>query len=270
MLQGQPLDILDRPRAADALRADLGAVELGPTVIAGGKHRIQPLLEQAVPLVRQQREGPVQRSRSGVAVVIMAHGAARDAAAARYAVGGHADVLPLAGPRRDDSRFGRFFPRFEIRHCLFVFSEERLHVHDQVLDDRKMVERTEGDLLAARDVRDVRLAGEAFLAVDDHAARAAHVHPARKAKRQGGILLLLDPKKNVQHRGGGLVLNAEPVAVEVSRCRPAAGRIGILLWFARSPVSAPYLLLKSFSSRLGPKKTETEKPEPGSVLPRPG
>ncbi len=80
--------------------------------------------------------------------------------------------------------------------------------------------------LPGGNIRDVGLAGQALLAVDDHAAGAAHVDAAGVAEGQGRVLLALQAQQHVQNRGGGLVGDLQDIAVEMTRQPPGAGRSG--------------------------------------------
>ena len=82
---------------------------------------------------------------------------------------------------------------------------ELRHVRHQILDDRHVRQRIDGDITL--DLVDPLDAGERVRAVDIHGARAADPFAARAAECHGGIDLVFDLDERVEHHG--------PAGVEV-------------------------------------------------------
>jgi hypothetical protein len=82
-----------------------------------------------------------------------------------------------------------------------VHSQKRIHVHDEVLDDRQVPHRGDHrDVAGLRDVVHPRLAGEHGGAVHAHAARAADHHPAALAIGERAVVAVLDDVEGVEER----------------------------------------------------------------------
>ena len=224
VFQGQALDVLDGPCAAlhGLIDVDLipGKVDVFPEE-GGGLPRA---LKERVAFVGQQGESAVEGRRAAIAFMIVHHGAARHAAAAGDAVRGHADVHPVFVVRLDDVGLGAFFKRFEEGQGFFVLGEKRAHVHHQILDDREVVQRPQGDVLARGQVADVGFAGQALATVDDHAAGAAHVHAAGEAEGNAWVLFLLDAQQHVQNSGGVGIWDFQRVALKA----PVSALFGVV------------------------------------------
>jgi len=211
-----PLEVFDGTGGADLFGADFRAVQFGAAAVASVENPGHPFFPKAVPAVGKQGEGPVDGGRAAVVGVVVHHAAAGHAAAAGDALGGQSDVLSLLGIRANDGRFVGGNGRMEIGHRLFVFLEERFHVHHQVLDDRKVVQGADGDFLF-RQIRHHGFARQPLPAVDDHRAGAAHAHPAGVPKREARVLFCLDFEQNVENGGQGFVGKAHLKTVEITR-----------------------------------------------------
>jgi hypothetical protein len=156
--------------------------------------------------------------------VVVTHGATGNTATTCYAFGGQTDILALARIGKNLGRLEEFFFRLVKCEDLLVFLEERIHVYYKVLDYGKVVERSYGDFLAGRDIRDICLAGQAFLAVNHHSARPTHIDPAGIPESKSGILFSLNAQEHVENRGPDLVGNFQCVALKITR----APRVGVI------------------------------------------
>ena len=110
------------------------------------------------------------------------------------------DVHPLL--RDDVLLLGRpVEARLEARLDRADLPPERLHVDDEVLDDRQVPHRGDhGDVPVSGDVVHARLAGEHRAAVHAHPARAADHHPAALAVRERAVDAVLDDVEAVEQR----------------------------------------------------------------------
>ncbi len=85
--------------------------------------------------------------------------------------------------------------------------EERLHVDDEVLLERKALDRFDVDRLADVEILDQGLAGEPVAAVDAHRVGPADAVRARAAERQRAVLLPLDLVQRVENAVGRVHLH---------------------------------------------------------------
>src|SRR3954464_10000882 len=112
------LDVLDGPSRADSLRAHVGAVRLGSTFVTRWQRSGEPLCEQPIAAVRQERIGARQRGGACVIGMMMHHCAARNAAAAGDAVSGDANLFSFWRIWRDLRRLDRLLFGLEERKRL--------------------------------------------------------------------------------------------------------------------------------------------------------
>lgn len=116
------------------------------------------------------------------------------------------------------------------------FFEERLHVGDEVFDDREVRERADLPAAAARHLGHVGAAGPARLPVHRHGAGAAHSDAAGKTVRQGGVDVALDVSHDGDH---GLAL-APGHAIGLVASVAAAAPERDLQFRGRLPHRAPF------------------------------
>ena len=78
---------------------------------------------------------------------------------------------------------------------------ERRHIHDQILDDRQVSERRDGEVAVPfQFFAEGGAAGQLLTAVDLHGARAANRRAAGIAQRQTAVELVLDANQRIEHR----------------------------------------------------------------------
>ena len=110
----------------------------------------------------------------------------------------------------------------EIGQSLFIFPEERLHIDDKILYDRKMVQGTDRHFLPF-EIGQNRFAGQGFPAVDHHAAGAAHADAAGVAEGKGQILGFLQADQHIENGGQAFIVGLQLKAVKMTRT--ARGRV---------------------------------------------
>ena len=113
------------------------------------------------------------------------------------------------------------------RDALDLLPVDRVHVDDQVLDDGHVAHRLDLDdavLGASQRLVEVRVAGEAGLAVDAHAARAADRRAAGAADADRAVEAGLGLQDALEHRAVRLELDRVLVPVRAPRRTP--GRSG--------------------------------------------
>ena len=105
------------------------------------------------------------------------------------------------------------------RDALDLLPVDRVHVDDQVLDHRHVAHRLDLDHAVAGAAGagvEVRVAGEAGLAVDPHAARAADRRAARAAHADRAVVARLGLQDALEHRAMRLELDGVLVPVGAS------------------------------------------------------
>src|SRR5690606_29875282 len=130
-----------------------------------------------------------------VAPVRPEHGAGRGAGGAQDALRRGVEELAVLGALEPFGG-GRRLLVDEVRQHRLVGVEERLHVDDQVLEDREAGERLYGDPRAQ--VLHQHLAGQAVAAVDQHRVRAADAVGARAPERPAAGTIPLDVVEDVE------------------------------------------------------------------------
>src|SRR5690606_24345782 len=191
------LDLLDRLRDGDAAGARLGAVvgrAAAPHAVEVVHHR-QALGGALVARVEDEAVRVDDGGGPDVAPVRPEHGAGRGAGGAQDALRRGVEELAVLGALEPFGG-GRRLLVDEVRQHRLVGVEERLHVDDQVLEDREAGERLYGDPRAQ--VLHQHLAGQAVAAVDQHRVRAADAVGARAPERQAAGTLPLDVVEDVE------------------------------------------------------------------------
>ncbi len=196
-------ELRDRVARVDALRAALvaevaaGAVP-DPVLLAVA---LEPLDLRAVSRVTDEAEA-LRESRRPEEVGVRLHRVALgDAAAAVDAERLLVDHVHLL--RGDDVLAFRrpVEPRLEVRLDGAHLLPERIHVDDEVLDDRQVSHRRDDRHPPVRDeVEDPHLAGEHGAAVDPHPAGAADHHATALAVGERPVDLVLDDVEGVEER----------------------------------------------------------------------
>ena len=184
----------------------VGAIMAAPTLAvavltaASTGNRTKNVLTARVFLIVVERPCPVESGGAEIGVIaghrIAGRVADRTVDAFDAGICGH--------PRRTigSHRFNRVVPGF--RRVIHGFSfdpfiEERIHVRDQILDNRQVAQRGDLKLLALRDLAYMRSACPARLAIDHHRARATHTDTTSVAIRQCRIGVLLYPRNDVEN-----------------------------------------------------------------------
>ena len=197
-------ELRDRVARVDALRAALVAEEaaraLPDPVLAAVL--LEPLDGGAVARVADEPHPLRERLRAEELRVGLHRVALGDAAAAvdaeRLLVD---DVHPLLRDAVLASVVRPVEARLEIRLHRLELVPERLHVDDEVLEDRQVAHRGDRRHLARlRDLVHPHLAREHGGAVHAHAARAADHHPAALPVRERAVVLVLDDVETVEER----------------------------------------------------------------------
>ena len=197
-------ELRDRVARVDALRAALGAEvaarALPDAVLAAVL--LEPFDRRAVARIADEAHALRERLRAEELGVGLHRVALRDAAAAvdaeRLLVHGVHALLrdPVLAPV-----LGALVAGLQVRLHRLELLPERLHVDDEVLDDRQVPHRRDHRHLAGlRDVVHARLAREHGGAVHAHAARAADHHPAALPVRERPVLPVLDDVEAVEQR----------------------------------------------------------------------
>src|SRR5256712_2248284 len=209
----------DRAHGGEAHRAHRGAVALPVTTrerVVREQHAPARLLA-SVARVELERERAVQRGRTREAGVVGDDRARGQAHPAADALDRLVDLLALGRGARPLVVACDIRPRRERRADGAKFLDERRHVHDEVAEQREVVERPHAD-------RSVTERGEpsparpALAPVDDHCARPAHAHAAGIAKGERRVLRALDIHQSVEH--GRVGAGADPIVLD------AFGRVG--------------------------------------------
>src|SRR6266540_3568894 len=169
---------------------------------------------RSVAAVALEGEDPIEGGRPRKARVVTDHGAGRHAHAAADALDGAVDRAALARVRSDLSKTavlgGAPTGNEDGAHAEHLVLDGR-HVHDQVADEREVVERTDGHR-PPRKPREQRPAGPALAAIDDHAAGAAHADATGVAEGEGGIRPALYLDERVEH--GHALTGPHPVLLQ--------------------------------------------------------
>ena len=97
------------------------------------------------------------------------------------------------------------------------------HIAGEVLDQRQVAQRLDGELVVTHHLVDVRAAGPARNTVDHHRAGTAHADPAGETVAEAGIGVTLNPGDHVEDGLAGLLRHGESVeAAAASAATPDA------------------------------------------------
>src|SRR5680860_620863 len=212
------LHFLDGLGDLDATWAGLGAVE-GRATTPHTLLVIEDLQTLVGALVAAVEDEPVCADdglRAEVLPVGPVHRARRRARRAEDAFGGVLEPLALLlGLQVLAGR--RVAVGDQERHHGTVGVEERLHVDNEVFEDRQSLDRLDGDLLRRVYVLDQRLAGQAVLAVDSHRVGPAYSVSAGPTESQGTIEVPLDLVQRVEDTVGRLSADLETLPLRLLR-----------------------------------------------------
>jgi hypothetical protein len=133
------------------------------------------------------------------------HGAAGNTATTGDAFGRQADVFTFFGIGPNYCGLISKMSGVKEWQRLTVSIKKRIHIHNQILYDGKMIHGPQRDFFSFN-ISNNSLTGKGFMPVDNHATRSAHAHTAGVTKGNGGVLSFLDLEKYIQDRGLALVL----------------------------------------------------------------
>jgi hypothetical protein len=213
---------LDGVRDLDASRARVRAVERR----AATPHAldvvedVEAFLGPVIPRIEDEPVGVDDGRRAEVRAVRPIDRAGRGAAGAQDALGGVVEPGPV-GPGLDALAGGLVAVSDQVRLDRSIRLEERLHVDDQVLQDRQTFDRLDGDrgglAVLGQQIFDQDLASKTIHAVDPHGVRAAHAVGAGAAEAEGAVDVPLDVVQQVQDAVGGESGEPRTTAVPVRR-----------------------------------------------------
>src|SRR5439155_9886565 len=168
----------------DAARTDVAAVAQRVAAERAGfaGDEAHALGAGFVARIHHEIQGPVKRHRTEITRVEGDERAGRVARAAINALRLMLHRLPFRAVSRNGIKIIliQILARDEVRQDPLIGIEERFQIYGQIADDRQIAQRLNAEFIADR--LDESAASEAFAAIDDHRARAAHADAAGEAE----------------------------------------------------------------------------------------
>jgi len=142
-----PLDLLDGLGDLDVAGARVRAVErrAAPEHAGALVEDLEPLARRLVARVEDEAVGVDDRGGADIRLVAPVDGARRGAGRAQDALRGVVEAGPVFGALEPLGVAGVVVVN-QLRHSRPVLLEERLHVDDEIFDDRKATNRLDGDV----------------------------------------------------------------------------------------------------------------------------